>query len=255
MPCWPSSQLMRKNNHVSVERDELPEKQPQTGSQTLDRGLRALEVLAEFGRPMSIAQLADGLGVHRSNAYRILRTLEDHRFALRDEAGLIRLGPRLAWLGRGAAPALTRVAQAELGELSNLLGMTAFITVLDAGEVITMLSVEPSHGRATVDPGSRHPLDRGAPSYAIESSLSPEEHRALYGNTSVSESAALAAQQGYSLSQDEVIRGLTAVAVPLRISGEPPAALAVVTIGVPDDLQRVVSELQAAVARMSHNAL
>ena len=76
------------------------------GSQTLDRGLRALELLAEASGPVSIASLAEGLGVHRSNAYRVMRTLEDHRFVLRDEAGMIRLGPRLAALGRGAAASL-----------------------------------------------------------------------------------------------------------------------------------------------------
>lgn len=43
-------------------------------SQTLSRGIRALEILAAADRPLSIAELAEALGVHRSIAYRILRT-------------------------------------------------------------------------------------------------------------------------------------------------------------------------------------
>ncbi len=47
-------------------------------SQTLSRGIRALEILAAAQAPLTIAELADAMGVHRSVAYRILRTLEDH---------------------------------------------------------------------------------------------------------------------------------------------------------------------------------
>lgn len=225
------------------------------GSQTLDRGLRALEVLAEAGEAISIAALADALGVHRSNAYRILRTLEEHRFVLRDEAGLIRLGPRLAALGRGAAPALGSVTLPELTVLANELGMTAFVTVLDADETITLHSVEPTHGHTTVAqrPGARHPITHGAPSHAIESSLTEAEHRAAFGGAPLSEAATLARERGYSLSQDEVIRGLTAIAVPLRLQGEPPAALAVVTIGVPQQLEHVVEELRQAAGRIAYS--
>ena len=55
--------------------------------------------------PISITDLSEALGIHRSNTYRLLRTLEEHRFAIRDDAGLIRLGPRIASLAHGVAPA------------------------------------------------------------------------------------------------------------------------------------------------------
>ncbi|MDN5755801.1 MAG: helix-turn-helix domain-containing protein, partial [Micrococcaceae bacterium] len=50
---------------------------PPAGSpaQTLSRGLRALEIITDRPEPPTIAELADELGVHRSIAYRILRTL------------------------------------------------------------------------------------------------------------------------------------------------------------------------------------
>lgn len=226
------------------------------GSQTLDRGLRALEILADDGRPLSIARLAELLGVHRSSAYRILRTLEEHRFVVRDDAGLIRLGPRLAALGRGAASSLQQAALPELGTLANSLGFTAFVTVLDDDEIITLLSIEPTHGHATVAqrPGAKHSISRGAPGHAIEASLTSAEHRAVFDGAPPSPAAAQAREQGYAISQDEVIPGLTSIAVPLRVATEPPAALAVVCIGLPDDLEGLTRGLREAALRIERSA-
>lgn len=225
-------------------------------SQTLDRGLRALELLAEAESPISIAQLADRLGVHRSNAYRLLRTLEARRFVLRDEAGLIRLGPRLATLGRGAAASLQQAVQPELVSLANTLSLTVFLTVLDADEIITLLTAEPAHSHAAVAqrPGAVHSIDRGAPGHAIEASLTPSEHLTVFGGAALSEPAAETRVRGYALSHDEVIEGLTSIAVPLRLSGEPPASLAIVSIGLPDDAEGVARQLSEAASRIERNA-
>lgn len=228
---------------------------PTAGSQTLDRGLRALEALAERSEPISISELADRLGVHRSNAYRILRTLEDHRFVLRDEAGLIRIGPRLAAIARGAVPNLHAAATPELTLLAETLGMTAFVAVLDADTAITLLSVEPRRGHTSVAqrPGAQHSITRGAPGHAIESILTAAERHAVLGDAPPTPEAERAAELGYSVSTDEVIPGITSVAVPLRIVGEPPAALAVVRVGVPDELDPIVAELSAAAERIAQN--
>ena len=61
-----------------------------SGSQTLSRGLTALALLADHGS-QTIQSLADLLGVHRSVAYRLVRTLEEHRL-------VVRAGGRLAHL-------------------------------------------------------------------------------------------------------------------------------------------------------------
>jgi len=201
---------------------------------------------------MTIAELAESLNVHRSSAYRILRTLEEHRVVLRDDAGLIRLGPRLVGLARGAAPKLSQTALPEITELANRFGVTAFVAVLDADEVITLISVEPAHSHATVAqrPGARHSALQGATGHAIESSLSHREHQAVFGGLPVSQPALETRQRGYAFSQNEVIPGLTGLAVPLRIEGEPPAALSIVQIGAPDNAEAIVAELHAAAGRI-----
>lgn len=201
---------------------------------------------------MSIAELAEALEVHRSSAYRILRTLEEHRLVLRDDAGQIRLGPRLVSLARGAAPHLNVVALPEITEIANRFGATAFVAVLDGDQVITLMSVEPAHSHASVAqrPGSRHSALRGATGHAIEASLSPREHQTVFGGAPISADALQTRRIGYALSHDEVIPGLSGIAVPLRLEGEPPAAISVIQIGEPSNLDAIVAALQAAAERI-----
>lgn len=238
------------------------DRQSPAGSQTLDRGLRALEILAETERPMSIGDLAAALEIHRSSAYRILRTLESHRLVLRDEAGLIRLGPRLVTLARGAAPRLNELALPEITELANRFGVTAFVGVLDGDQVITLISVEPAQSHSSVSrrPGARHSVRIGATGHAIEASLTVREHAAIFGGEPLSCPAHETLVRGYARSQNEVVPGLTGLAVPLRVEGEPPASLAIVQIGdlTPDDEQSIVGQLHRAAARITgapHSAL
>jgi DNA-binding IclR family transcriptional regulator len=133
------------------------------GSQTLSRGLTALEVLAAAEKPLTIAELSARLQLHRSITYRIVRTLEDHRLVVRNAGGELELGPRLAGLARNVARDLQSAALPELTTLSNELGMTAFIATLDGNteEAVTLVSVEPRHADAVVAqrPGNRHPVD------------------------------------------------------------------------------------------------
>lgn len=222
------------------------------GSQTLDRGLLALELLADAERPLTINELATGLGVHRSNAYRVLRTLEHRRFVSRDDAGLIRLGAKLTSLARGVAPALHTAATPAITELAHRLGVTAFLTVLDADEVVTLVAVEPASAAAAIarSPGVRHPVSLGAPGHAIEAALSAAEHAALFGGAPLSAAAAAAQRAGYAISQSEVIAGVTSLAVPLRLPSEPAAAIAIVHFAAPESIPQTVALLHAAAAQI-----
>ena len=96
-------------------------------SQTLSRGIRILEILADAREPLSIDELARRLDVHRSVAYRLLRTLEDHGLVTRDAAGRIQLGARMAALAAGVAHDLQAEALPELTAVANELGMTCFL--------------------------------------------------------------------------------------------------------------------------------
>ncbi|WP_233201010.1 MULTISPECIES: IclR family transcriptional regulator [Cryobacterium] len=212
-----------------------PASAPAAHSQTLSRGIRILEILAESDEPMSILQLAAALDVHRSIAYRILRTLEDHGLVVRDPAGLVRLGPRLAALARGVSRDLQAAALPVLTRIAHELGMTAFVAVLDQGEVVTLVSIESRQPHATVvqRPGTRHPLHVGAPGIAIQSALNAEQWAALGLTETRRSEAGEVSTVGYASSHDEVIPGLSSIAVPLPVPGDSPAAIAVVYISSP----------------------
>src|SRR4051794_17287156 len=113
-----------------------PARQTGNTSQTLDRGLTALELVALADSPPSIDELARSLDVHRSIAYRILRTLEEHRLVRRDGDGRCVPGERLATLGRNVRVPLHAAAVPELTALAEDLGMTAFLVVRLDDEVI-----------------------------------------------------------------------------------------------------------------------
>lgn len=210
-------------------------------SQTLDRGLRMLEVLAEAERPLTIAELATSLAVHRSIAYRILRTLEAHRLVRRGPDGTCELDVGLATLARSVSRDLHSAALPELAMLANEIGMTAFIVVADGAECVTLTSVEPRHSVAAVAwrPGARHPIDRGAPGLALLSAGPP-----LAGErTELPEIR----RAGHARSNSEVIPGLSSLAVPV-MSGTRGLVAAVAVVFVANDVD------EPAIAARLHQA-
>src|SRR3954464_6088367 len=59
---------------ASDETAAVPAPSKNAGSQTLDRGLRALEMVAAAPAGMTMQEVADRLEVHRTIAHRLLRT-------------------------------------------------------------------------------------------------------------------------------------------------------------------------------------
>src|SRR4051794_19557222 len=215
-------------------------------SQTLDRGLRILEHLAAAGAPQPIAEIASSVGLHRSIAYRLLRTLEDHEIVERDAVGHYSLGLGIAALARGVRTGLQSAALPRLNELVAQLGMTAFLVVRAGEEAVTVTSVEPHDvpAHVTYRPGTRHPVDRGAPGLAL---LMPEPPAP--GDRPELQAAR---RTGWATSRGEVVPGLRSVAAPvLGPDGGARAALAVVYVADPADVNRIGRAVSDAAARVS----
>ncbi|GGA72898.1 hypothetical protein GCM10011490_24600 [Pseudoclavibacter endophyticus] len=227
-----------------------------THSQTLSRGLQALELLGEANGPLTIAEVAEGLGLHRSVVYRILRTLEDHGLVSRDASGRLRLGPGIAALARGVSRGLQQVAQPELSRIAERFGVTAFVGVLDRFQVVTLLSVEPRDAHASIAqrPGTRHDVNRGSTGYAVLAGMSDDELASVVesGLAVDEERVRETRTRGYATSHDEVIPGLRSIAVPMPISSEPNLlAISIVSIAELDDAELVADSLTAAAARIA----
>ena len=183
-------------------------------SQTLDRGLRALSLIAQCKVAPTIDQLAESLDLGRTVTYRIIRTLEDHNMIFRDQNGCLKPGSHLATLARQIRGELQLATHEVMTKLSNELGMTSFLVVEDNNEAITIQSVEPSTVDAHVvyRPGFRHPISRGEPGLALLSAKPP-----LTGErTEVS----AARQRGWATSTSEVLPGMVSVAAPIKPTGD-----------------------------------
>lgn len=140
------------------------------GSQTLDRGLRILEVLAreETADGMTVSELAALLQVGRPVVYRLVATLEEHQLVTRHE-GRVRLGLGMHRLAGAALPALRQRARPSLRHLADAVGATAHLTVVEGSEAVALVVVEPSTTdfHVAYRTGARHALDRGAAGRAI----------------------------------------------------------------------------------------
>jgi DNA-binding IclR family transcriptional regulator len=138
-------------------------------AQTLDRGLRLLQFVADAPGGLTITEAAHRLGVGRAVVYRLAATLVGHGMIRRDAAGQLRIGPGVLQLARRAQPLIADAALPALRRLAEQVGATAHLTVADSGEAVALAVVEPSWTQFHVAyrAGSRHPLDRGAAGRAI----------------------------------------------------------------------------------------
>jgi DNA-binding IclR family transcriptional regulator len=138
-------------------------------SQTLDRALRFLALLADPSGGRSVTELAARLGVSRPALYRLLTTLEHHAMVDRAPDGQVRLGLGLLALARAVTPRLGDAALPVLRRLADETGATAHLTVAEPGGAVAVAVVEPAHTPMHVAyrVGTRHPLDRGAAGRAI----------------------------------------------------------------------------------------
>ncbi len=111
-------------------------------SQTVDRALSILPLLAEG--PADLGRVADRLGVHKSTALRLLRTLHEHGFVYRQSDQRYRLGARLISLAQEAMENLDvrEIAHPHLVRLNEQVGHTVHLAVHEDDEVIYIDKVE-----------------------------------------------------------------------------------------------------------------
>lgn len=111
-------------------------------SQTVDRALSILPLLAEG--PADLGQVADRLGVHKSTALRLLRTLHEHGMVYRQSDQRYRLGARLIALAQEAMENLDirEIAHPHLVRLNESCGHTVHLAVYEEDEVLYIDKVE-----------------------------------------------------------------------------------------------------------------
>jgi DNA-binding IclR family transcriptional regulator len=158
----------------------MPELQtPQTpvapGSQTLARGLNALQLVAEAPSGLTVQQVADGVGVHRTIAYRLLATLSQFRFVAKGEDGRYRPAAGLAVLGASFDRNVRQLSLPTLRALADDLGTTVSLLVAEGDQQVAVAVIVPTQVayQLAFHEGSRYPLDRGAAGIALLASMPP----------------------------------------------------------------------------------
>lgn len=138
-------------------------------SQTLDRGLRVLEVIADSNDGLTVTEIAAALGIGRTVVYRLVVTLEQHAFLRRSADGKCRLGLAVLTMGRQVQPVVRDVAVPALRLLADAVNATAHLTMVDGSEALAAVVVEPTRSDVHVAyrMGARHPLEAGAAGRAI----------------------------------------------------------------------------------------
>ncbi|WP_037609663.1 IclR family transcriptional regulator [Streptacidiphilus rugosus] len=138
-------------------------------SQTLDRGVRVLKLLADSEGGLTVTELAIRLAVNRTVVYRLLATLEQHGLVRRDIGGRARVGLGVLRLSHRVHPLLREAALPALRGLAEDLGATAHLTLVDGNEALVVAVVEPSWTdfHVAYRTGVRHALDENAAGRAI----------------------------------------------------------------------------------------
>jgi DNA-binding IclR family transcriptional regulator len=209
--------------HVSIPEPDSPS--PTTHSHTLDRGLRALEVLAKHPDGLSVSELAAALGTHRAAVYRLLGPLGEHHLIRRELDGRFTLAPGLIELAAGVRPRLQEVAEPVLQRLADQLRATTALTIRDGDEAVVATVTLPREPRMhlTYRPGMRHPLTQGCPGHVLLAAMPRQPDEPPF--------VTRARRQQYAVSRGELLAGATGVAAAIAAPGhEPDASISAVWI-------------------------
>lgn len=234
---------------------------------SLAKGLRVLEAFNADHARLSITDVAGITGLDRATARRSLLTLHELGYASYD-GKYFTLTPRVLRLGMGALASipLAQVVQPWLDQLSDQIGQSSSVSILDEGEIVYLARAAQ---RRVVSiglmPGSRLPAHCTSMGRVLLASLPEDEARALveasdltprtpYSLTSPADIMARIAEarrDGYALIDQEVEVGLRSIAVPIySSSGRIVAALNTGVAAVQADVGDLVGLYLAPLRRV-----
>ncbi|NIY73011.1 helix-turn-helix domain-containing protein [Marivivens donghaensis] len=198
---------------------------------SLAKGLKVIEAFnAEHAR-LSIADVAEATGFDRATSRRCLLTLHELGYAAYD-GKFFTLTPRVLRLGMGALASLplAQVVQPWLDQLSDRIGQSTSVSILDGTEIVYLARAAQRRVMSIgLMPGSRLPAHCTSMGRVLLAALPEEEARALIDTSDLTprtvqsvteperimERLAAARTDGYAVIDQEVEVGLRSIAVPL----------------------------------------
>jgi DNA-binding IclR family transcriptional regulator len=241
------------------------------GHRAAKRALELIEHVAAAAEPVGLSELARQVGLPKSSAHALARTLDDEGFLERDDKGAYRLGPRLLrlLLQLGHRFELPQVARPIMQDLAEELQETAILGIRQDTSILYVEQIEaPQYIRYAAPMGEPRPVYASSIGKVHLAAMPIEEARALLRRaklerltpqTKVAVSAIMAEltkvrMQGYALNVEETVNGVAAVAVPVFQGGDPRRpVLAGLSIAGPADRMR--PRLESIAERLKQAAL
>lgn len=234
---------------------------------SVEHAIRLVELLASPADALSVSQMAQTLDLPRATVYRLLKTLAQREWVIQEDK-TYRLSFRLTGLfqGAGAQAALAERMTPFLQKLVNDTGETAHFAALDGDRVVYLARVDSPHPiRMFSQVGWRGPLHATAAGKVFLASteakllsrICDHELERFTPNTIVDidqlrANLAQIREQGYAVDAQELIDGLTCVAVPVMSGEQIRGAISVsgptARVGKPEALAKL---LRAAVDALS----
>lgn len=191
------------------------------GSRTLGRGLAVLQALGTHADGATVAELSSATELDRAVLYRLLETLSELGFVVRDaDTRRFHLGVALVELGARASRGLEvrRIALPGMRALMEQTREAVCLAVRDRGDVVVVDRVEPPglFVRVGYHVGFRHPLAVGAHGRALLATLDQGERRSFEErHPPLAAELDATRTRGYAISSDELERGAAGVAAPV----------------------------------------
>ena len=201
------------------------------GVQSVDRALRILEILARSGES-GVTEIALALDVHKSTAFRLVATLEQHGLVEQVEGrGKYRLGVGLLRLAGATSARLDVVQEARplCKQLAAATGETVNLATLSGNSALYLDQVA---GPSALQPhnwvGQHIPLHATSNGKVLLAWMPDPELRELLGRLPAYTKLTITSksklrkelegvrESGYAVAVDELEVGLTAIAAPVR---------------------------------------
>lgn len=197
----------------------------------LDRGLRALDVLAERGEAR-LVELAEALETSRATAFRVLTTLQQRGYVEHSRTGHVyRLGPQIqALAAQSEAVSAVRLSAGAMSDLRAATGETVNLGLHRRGVIAYVAIYDGLHAlRMSAKVGDLVPAHATGLGKAVLAWLPEEQRRALLGPSpyavltakTITTKRALDAElesvvaRGFALDDGEAEVGAVCVAAPL----------------------------------------
>jgi IclR family pca regulon transcriptional regulator len=199
---------------------------------SLAKGLRVIEAFTAQTPRLSISEAASITGLDRATTRRCLLTLAEHGYCAYD-GKFFTVTPRVLRLGTGclASMPLPRIVQPWLDQLSERIGQSTSVAILDEGEIVYMARAAQRKVMSIgLMPGSRLPAYCTSMGRVLLAGLSQERARAILASSALfartaqtlTDPGAIMGElenvrrQGFAAVDQEVEVGLRSIAVPLR---------------------------------------